>query len=53
MPSSVKKPLASATMTGANSPFRSQPSCVRTSVWASAGTGAIATSRESRDSKTA
>src|SRR5580693_4866064 len=28
MPSSLKKPLASATMIGAYSPMRSQPSCV-------------------------
>ena len=40
MPSSAKKPLASATMTGANSPLRSQPSCVRTSTWATAAGGA-------------
>src|SRR3990172_1751976 len=38
MPSSAKNPLASATMIGANSPFRSQPSWVLTSTaWPEAG----------------
>src|SRR5262245_60072297 len=53
IPSSAKKPLASATMTGANSPLRSQPSWVRTSTWPEAGRVPTTTAPRTRTSASA